>query len=129
MNLMNIQQLAAEYTGVLAWLVRGCRRWIEANGLDDPAEVREATESYREDEDPLVDFIATRLTVEPEAFATYAQIRVAYRQWCESESVKNGMGDRALIARLLEIEGTKKERRRAGGPPTRGIVGMGVLDS
>jgi putative DNA primase/helicase len=50
------EKLKAEYSGILAWLVRGCLEWRK-QGLNPPAKVLNATAAYRDDEDILSDFI------------------------------------------------------------------------
>lgn len=49
-------KLRAEKAGVLAWMVRGAIDYLE-NGLRPPVAVIEATEEYRQDSDPIGDFI------------------------------------------------------------------------
>jgi putative DNA primase/helicase len=48
---------AHEGPGILNWLVEGCLAW-QRDGLGEPATVRDATDEYRTDSDPLADFIA-----------------------------------------------------------------------
>lgn len=60
--------LKAELPGILAWAVRGARRWREV-GLQPPAIITEALEEYKTDNDVLSRFIAERCTLD-NAFAT-----------------------------------------------------------
>ncbi len=50
------QQIRAEASGILAWLVRGCL-FYQQQGLNPPLEITAATEEYRRGEDVLADFI------------------------------------------------------------------------
>jgi P4 family phage/plasmid primase-like protien len=49
-------KLKIELPGILAWAVRGCLEW-QKNGLGEPEEVRQATDSYRAEQDLLAAFI------------------------------------------------------------------------
>ena len=51
-----IDVLRDEREGILAWLVAGALRWQDF-GLHPPPCVESATEEYREDSDPLADFL------------------------------------------------------------------------
>jgi len=55
-------KLWAERAGILAWLVRGCLDYLQG-GLREPAAVKEATEEYRRDSDPLGDFLKTECEI------------------------------------------------------------------
>lgn len=50
------QQILAESSGILAWLVRGCLLW-QQQGLNPPKTITDATSKYHRDEDMLADFI------------------------------------------------------------------------
>ena len=46
-----------ELPGILAWAVRGCLAWQEADSLREPAAVVEATQGYRDEMDTLAQFL------------------------------------------------------------------------
>lgn len=50
------EQLAKEATGIIAWMVRGCVKWINS-GLTAPEEVKSATEDYRTEMDLVGKFM------------------------------------------------------------------------
>jgi len=56
------ERLWAERAGILTWLVDGLLSYLEM-GLAPPASVREATEDYREESDPLGRFLMTRCVI------------------------------------------------------------------
>lgn len=58
-------KLLAEAPGILAWLVRGCLDW-QANGLNEPAAIKQATATYRREEDQLADFLETFTEMDPD---------------------------------------------------------------
>lgn len=47
-----------ERSGILNWMIAGLLDYLEG-GLNEPAQVVEATEEYRRDSDPIGDFLAT----------------------------------------------------------------------
>lgn len=51
-------KLLEEAEGIVRWAVEGARKWY-ADGLREPASVREATLDYKEQSDPLAEFIDT----------------------------------------------------------------------
>jgi putative DNA primase/helicase len=51
-------ELRAEWPGILAWAIAGCRDW-QQNGLIRPAAVRAATEAYFEEQDIFGQWIET----------------------------------------------------------------------
>jgi putative DNA primase/helicase len=77
------EKLRAEAPGILTWCVRGCLDWQE-NGLQPPDPVREATESYRAEEDILDPFIEECCVVHPEALVRATELYDAYVKWCEA---------------------------------------------
>jgi putative DNA primase/helicase len=60
------EKLWAERAGIFAWMVEGLLAYLEM-GLAPPATVREATDDYREDSDPLGTFLTTVCAITGEA--------------------------------------------------------------
>lgn len=54
-------------SGVLGWLVRGCIEWREGGGLREPAEVVEASEGYRLEQDRVGQWVRECCEVGPAA--------------------------------------------------------------
>ncbi len=67
---------------ILAWAVRGCMEW-QREGLGVPKVVEEATEGYREEMDPLRDFIADYCILGKHLWAPAGQLREAYERWAK----------------------------------------------
>ena len=103
--------LKAEGPGILAWAVRGSLAW-QSEGLNPPAIVREATNAYREESDPVHDFIESRCVVEESASVTVGDLWGAYKYWtmdnCEPTST------RTEFNRRLQRLGLEKTRRGHG---------------
>lgn len=77
-----ITKLAAERSGVLAWLVRGCLEW-QQQGLAVPEKIRASTQEYRDEEDTLGQFIADQCVVSPTARVVASDLYKAYKEWAE----------------------------------------------
>lgn len=52
-----------ERSGILNWMIDGLVDYLEG-GLQEPAQVLEATEEYRKDSDPIGDFLSTACDIE-----------------------------------------------------------------
>lgn len=87
-----VAKLRGEGPGILAWLVRGCLAW-QAQGLNPPMSVQESTDSYRQDEDVIGQFVSARLVVGEGLKVPAASVYAEYCAWCEET------GDRAMPAR------------------------------
>lgn len=84
-------KLLAELPGVLAWAVRGCLEWQRV-GLNPPAAVLAATQTYRQDSDALAAFLAERTTTEETlppgalfveaARVLHGDLWSSYQAWC-----------------------------------------------
>jgi putative DNA primase/helicase len=67
---------------VLAWLVRGCLAW-QREGLSVPPVVRGATTAYREEMNPLQEFIADRCVLDQGAVSSSAVLWSDYQAWAK----------------------------------------------
>lgn len=76
------ETLLRELPGIFAWAVIGCKAWL-AGGLQPPAEVVNATQDYRDDEDVIGNFLEDRTERAPDAFAASLQLYGAYTTWAE----------------------------------------------
>ena len=85
--------LRAEAPGILVWLVRGCLEW-QRRGLEPiPACVRAATEEYKQESDPLAEFIAARCVEHENATVKAADLYGEYKTWADEQ----GMGPREML--------------------------------
>lgn len=116
------QKLQEELPGILAWAVEGCRAW-QQGGLQDPAEVIDATQSYREEMDVLGDFIAECCVISRTAQATTKALYAQYLKWCE-ENAERPLAKNPFSTRLKEkgFEQTRTKHARMW-------LGIGLLDS
>jgi putative DNA primase/helicase len=72
----------AEMPGILAWAVLGCLIW-QANGLDLPEAVDNATGEYRTEQDVLQQFIDEECIQHPDHQVEKDRLFTAWRNWCE----------------------------------------------
>jgi putative DNA primase/helicase len=100
--------LKKEYSGILAWCVRGALEW-QAQGLAAPAKVKNATEHYKDAEDPIAQFIDERMNIgakyEVLAKAAYGQ----FKQFCEDNDY-TPVGSKTFYGRLTKKYGAPKHQ-------------------
>jgi putative DNA primase/helicase len=102
------RQLLAELAGVLAWIVRGARSYLD-QGLDPPDEVAAATAIYREEEDVLAAFIADRCLVGPEHAVPAGRLYEAAQEWAKAHG--ENFGTSTAFGRLLSDAGFPAGKR------------------
>ena len=128
-------KLEAELPGILNWSIAGCLDW-KRNGLGVPQAVKDATNTYRAEQDILGDFLAEKCMKDPQATVLSQTLYAIYAAWCEAGKEtalnKNAFG-RALTERgFSDGKGAKGARIRRGlrllGPdeePSGGGFGAG----
>jgi P4 family phage/plasmid primase-like protien len=94
-------KLEAELPGILRWVVEGCLAW-QREGLNEPVEVRDATDEYRSDMDLLQQFIEDCCIVDPDAEAPATPLHQQYVEWCHDVGEKQPLKQRAFGGRLRD---------------------------
>ncbi|MEU0245150.1 phage/plasmid primase, P4 family [Streptomyces sp. NPDC006235] len=79
-------KLRAEAQGIAAWAVQGAADWF-ATGLNDPAEVVNASDEYRRTSDALAGFFPGVLVEDPAATMVGGEAFNTYLEWCEAENL------------------------------------------
>jgi putative DNA primase/helicase len=114
-------KLEAEYSGILNWLLEGCKDW-QAQGLGTAKAVKDATNRYKEDSDVLSGFLSNRCVVDELCSAPTKELYDAYTAWC------NENGDEAftstVFGRLLHERGYPSGTVRKDGKVTRIRTGI-----
>ena len=87
-------KLEQELSGILNWMITGCRLWL-AEGLEPPTSVIAATNQYREDMDTVGQFLEERCVQGSECRVSVAELYRAYTGWAEEN------GETALARRRL----------------------------
>lgn len=103
------ETLGTEAPGILAWAVRGCLEWQSAGGLNPPTIVQEAAQTYRDENDPLRDFIADACIVHPNAVVTLAGLWEHYLNWATQSGAQDAL-KRSAFTRRMEAKGFRKAR-------------------
>lgn len=110
---------------VLAWAVRGCLEW-QADGLAIPDRVIAATEEYREEMDPLGEFIEDRCRLDaddPECWIGAGLLRETYDTYCREQGIRFTLSLKAW-GEILRDHGCREERRRVNGNRVRIWTGI-----
>lgn len=74
------EKLAGELSGILNWALEGCLRW-QQDGLHEPERVREATASYREEEDLVGEFFDSECVLDPRAWTKASDLFQGFTNW------------------------------------------------
>jgi putative DNA primase/helicase len=102
-----ISKLKAEASGILRWAVNGCLAW-QRDGLGPPAVVQAASQAYREENDPIGEFIGECCLVAPDASVSAADLWNSYLYWAPANGYRP-LGRNVFSARL-EAKGFRKKR-------------------
>ena len=104
-------KLRAEAPGILNWLIEGCLRW-QAHGLQEPAQVANATAHYRDSEDILGRFAnEAGLEFIAGARVTIKDVRNRLDEWCRDEGIREAP-NRNDVADWLRANGALNVGRR-----------------
>lgn len=81
------EKLSKEYEGILAWAVRGFRKWQE-EGLKQPEKVAEATNEYREESDLIGGFIEEKCMVGTDCKVSASALLKAAQEWAKDGGLR-----------------------------------------
>lgn len=98
--------LAGELAGIFNWALKGYDDW-KLNKLQPPDEVNEATNAYRQDNDPVGQFIDDRCDHAPGAKATTQELYNNFEIWC----LQNGH-DAMPMSEFGKVLGRKQFHKR-----------------
>ena len=111
------ERLKNEWPGILAWMVEGTAKWLEA-GLAPPPVVADATAAYMQSEDALAAWIEECCEYAPEAWTPTSLLFENWSAWAEKNREYPGRHER--FPDLLEQRGIQPLRKANG----RGFVGL-----
>lgn len=115
-----LRDAAVAGPAVLAWMLRGCLDW-QRDGLRVPQSVEQATQEYRESQDPLKDFLAECCVLVPTAWVSTDELRTEYERWAKGRGERHLLIGNAFTGRLKAHGCTAKTRRNV-----RGWLGVGL---
>ena len=95
------KKLERELPGILNWCLEGVTKW-KTSGLTIPKAVQESTDEYREDNDPVGEWIAQRVTRESTNWMSTSDLHKNYSEWwIETRGDKAFAGTLAWFSRQL----------------------------
>lgn len=109
------EKLERERSGILNWLLRGCREWF-ADGLGEAAAVAAATAQYRRESDVLADFLEARCVIGEGESTNVGDLYRAYETWCgesEEKPFSATLFGRMLTERGFAVEVIKAADKKA----------------
>lgn len=115
------EALQAEADAILAWAVAGWHAYRES-GLNEPAAVLAATDTYQTDSDAVARFVAECCNVGPLFKAKTQTLFDAWQRWCAAEGMPP-LG-RKTFGRALDVKGYPASAASGG---TRWRAGIGLI--
>jgi putative DNA primase/helicase len=97
---------SGELAGVFAQLVGGLLDYL-AHGFAEPAEVKAATQAYRDDSDPLARFLRLCTAIEPGSRVQSSKLHEVFVAWCKAAGEKE-WSNKGLSKALIDKGFTKK---------------------
>jgi putative DNA primase/helicase len=104
---------------ILAWAVEGCVAW-QQEGLAVPDRVKAYTEEYRQENDPLQDFLDQCCRLDPSARTQRGDLKRGYDQWARA-NFGPALSDRKF-AELLKLRGISDGGKRRDQRTWQGIA-------
>lgn len=101
-----------EGPGILNWALQGCREWQRV-GMGAPEVVKQAVSEYKQESDPLADYLDECCIVEPTVSDTSRALYLKYESWSKENGEKFPISRMAFGLALGE-RGFRKERSRSG---------------
>lgn len=107
-------KLRAEWPGILRWMIEGCLDW-QANGLVQPASVKEATATYFSDQDIFSQWLEDECDVEPDNPNKWETTSVLYASWSAyAKAAGEAPGTVKAFAPNMMRKGLRPKRVYAG---------------
>src|SRR5262249_41077592 len=101
------EKLRIEWSGILAWLIEGCRSWLE-NGLNPPVVVTAATATYLSEEDCIAQWIEECCITGKGLRGVGALLWQSWKAWAEAN--KEPVGSRKAFAEVMAAHGYSKDK-------------------
>lgn len=118
------KKLLKELPGILNWLIEGCMEW-QRDGLMVPQSVIAGTEEYRQEMNPLRNFVEDDL-VTGDYCARVTDIWAAYNTWSDENRERFRLSQRKFNSRLESMGFKRQAMRIANGGPEKCWIGIGL---
>jgi putative DNA primase/helicase len=115
-------KLRSEWPGILLWAIDGCRGWLE-NGLNPPAAVQAATDSYLSEEDTLARWIEESCMIGKQRWGIGGKLWASWKAWAEANN--EPPGTRKAFAEAMAAHGYPPEKSQH----VRGYAGIDLNSS
>jgi putative DNA primase/helicase len=102
-----VEELKAEASGILAWLVRGCLAYQE-RGLDPPLAVKEATSDWQKAENEILDFIEGYCRRDEMAKVQATVLYDNFNRWFKANRSRKGVSQ-SMFGRIMGKRFGKKK--------------------
>jgi len=123
-----VEDLRAEWPGILKWLIEGCIAWQKA-GYTLPAsdEIKMASEKYRRESDPLSDFIEEMVLLDmpAESKVHKSELYKAYTEWAGTNEIKYKVSKQSL-SKYFNMRGIQDGLLKIDGKTVRVWFGIGL---
>src|SRR5258706_5993433 len=94
---------------ILAWAVAGCQSWLR-DGLHEPAKVQAATQSYKEEQDLLAEFVDETCDLGSELEVKARVLYKAYQAWSQSNHQMRPMPEKEF-SNQMQQRGIRKVKK------------------
>jgi putative DNA primase/helicase len=95
------EKLARELPGILNYAIAACLRW-QSSGLSCPATVKAATDSYRNEQDVLAEFLEDITIVTTGMSVPRSALYRRYTEWAAAQGILKPWNERAIAKNLRE---------------------------
>jgi len=107
-----LKKLTAESSGILAWMVRGCKKWQADGHLIPPQKIKDDSLDYRNHEDDLQEFIDTNCVIDFEDATienrcSAKELYQRFRTWWEENNSNRPINQKSFSDQL-QLKGFKK---------------------
>lgn len=113
------QQLKAEWSGILQWMIEGCLEWQRV-GLNAPSAVLDATAAYLNAQDAISAWIEEKCDCGPHTWEARAKLYESWSSWAASAGEHAGSRSRFFDA--MESRGFQTAKRQGD----RGLAGIAL---
>ena len=89
-------------TAILSWIVQGCLNWQRDGVGELPKQILNATKEYRDEMDPLADWIEDRVEIEVNHWVPFIELWTDYQGWAKENGIRRPLGRKTFSQHLGE---------------------------